>query len=136
MLRKAFGTHPATCCGVGVHEKRELQERGMKKRGIKKRVDKFHRCGAKRPVGAYAGTRLGYIRTLYLFRRRSKLRACASQRWSLLPRLTSSEFGSLEMQSSVTKFVPEHMILVSRGRIGSYKKWDFLADLLAPVTCG
>jgi len=95
------GGRVATCCGVGVHEKRELQERGIKKRGIKKRVNKFHRCGAKRPVGAYAGTRLGYIRTLYLFRRRSKLRACASQRWSLLPRLTSSAFGSLEMQSSV-----------------------------------
>ena len=83
------GGRVATCCGVGVHEKRELQERGMKKRGIKKRVNKFHRCGAKRPVGASAGTRLDYIRTLYLFRRRSKLRTYAPQRWSLLPRLTS-----------------------------------------------
>ena len=130
------GGRVATCCGVGVHEKRELQERGMKKRGIKKRGNKFHRCGAKRPVAASAGTRLGYIRTLYLFRRRSKLRACAPQRWSLLPRLTSSAFGSLEMQSSVTKFVPEHTILVSRRGIGSYWGMGFSADLPAPVTCG
>ena len=108
----------------------------MKKRGIKKRGNKFHRCVAKRPVAASAGTRLGYIRTLYLFRRRSKLRACAHSDGVYSHVLLHSAFGSLEMQSSVTKFVPEHTILVSRRGIGSYWGMGFSADFLAPVTCG
>ena len=31
------------------------------------------------------------------------------------------------MQSTLTKFVPEHTILVPRGGIGSYKKTEFFS---------